>query len=110
MAELMQHLSGRFEHIVIDTPPVLAVTDATILSRIVDGVVLVAQCGGTSIAALQRTRRTLDNAGARILGVVLNKYDHRQQGYSYGYYCYGHYYQNYGSAYGQSGSSDHRVV
>jgi capsular exopolysaccharide synthesis family protein len=99
MAELLQKLSERFEHVVIDTPPVLAVTDATILSRIVDGVILVAQCGETSRAALQRTRRTLDSAGARILGVILNKYDHRQQGYSYGYY-YGHYYHTYGAAYG----------
>jgi capsular exopolysaccharide synthesis family protein len=102
MVELLQKLSERFEHVVIDTPPVLAVTDATILSRIVDGVILVAECGVTSKAALQRTRRTLDTSGARILGVILNKFDYRQQGYYYGYYYYGRYYHKYGygSGYG----------
>jgi capsular exopolysaccharide synthesis family protein len=102
MAELLRSLSERFEHVVIDTPPVLAVTDATILSRIVEGVVLVTECGTTSRAALQRTRRTLDAAGARILGVILNKFDQRLQGYYYGSY-YG--YPKYGYPYGHSDDS-----
>lgn len=106
MLELLRTLSERFEHVVIDTPPVMAVTDATILSRAVDGVVLVAECGGTSMAALQRTRRTLEAAGATILGVLLNKFDHRQQAYYYGYYHYGRYYQKYGYPYGEDRASN----
>ncbi len=82
MLELLSAVSERFEHVIIDSPPVLAVTDATILSRMVDGVVLVVQSGNTASGALLRTHRTLQTAGARILGVMLNKFDHRQQGYS----------------------------
>jgi capsular exopolysaccharide synthesis family protein len=93
MAELFRTLAARFEHVVVDSPPVLAVTDATILSSMVDAVVLVAESGRTAQAALLRTRTILENAGARILGVVLNKLDLRQLGY-YGYAGY-YYYQYY---------------
>ena len=91
MVEFIAALNERFEHVVIDSPPVMAVTDATILSRMVDGVVLVAQGGRTGKASLLRTRQILETAGARILGVLLNKYDLRQQGYyGGGYYHYGY--------------------
>jgi len=53
--------------------------------------VLVVQSGATSRGGLLRTVRTLDSAGARILGVVLNKFDVRQQSYYDGYYYYGRY-------------------
>lgn len=89
MADLLEKLSERFEQIIIDSPPVMAVTDATILSRLVDGVVIVAQGSRTSKTSLLRTCRTLDAAGARILGFILNKFDLRNEGY-YGYY-YGAY-------------------
>ena len=94
MLELLCAFGERFEHVVIDSPPVLAVTDSTILSRIVDGVVLVIQSCNTSRGALLRTHRTLETAGARILGLILNKFDHRQQSYYYGYSQYG--YKGYG--------------
>jgi len=105
MAELWKELSCRYEHIVIDSPPVLLVTDATILSSLADGVILVAESGKTPRAALLRTRRILDDAGARILGVVLNKLNQRHGGYyDYGYYRYGyHHYGEYGYGYGNSG-------
>jgi capsular exopolysaccharide synthesis family protein len=94
MTTLFSELASRFEHIVIDSPPVLAVTDATIIAGLVDGVVLVAESGRTHRAGLMRTRAILENAGARILGVVLNKLDLRREshyGYGYGYYYYGRY-------------------
>lgn len=95
MAELWKQLSSRYQHIIIDSPPVLLVTDATILSNLADGVILVAESGKTPRAALLRTRRILDDAGARILGVALNKLDQRHGGYyDYGYYRYG--YRHYG--------------
>jgi polysaccharide biosynthesis transport protein len=96
MAEILLTASKRFEHIVIDTPPVLSVTDATILSRMVDGVVLVVQSGTTARGGLLRTVRTLHAAGARILGVLLNKLDGRNRGYAYYKRYYG------GSYYGDS--------
>jgi len=94
MAELCRELAKRFEHVIIDSPPVLAVTDATIMAGLVDGVVLVAESGRTNRAGLMRTRAILENAGARILGVVLNKLDWRREGYygyGYGYYRYSRY-------------------
>jgi capsular exopolysaccharide synthesis family protein len=95
MAKLFKALAARFEHVVIDSPPVMAVTDATIISNLADGVVLVAESGTTARGGLLRTRIVLENAGARILGVVLNKFDWRQEGFYYGYYRYYQYYQKY---------------
>jgi Mrp family chromosome partitioning ATPase len=82
--------------VIIDSPPILPVTDATILSSLTDGVVLVAESGVTPRGGLMRTGTILENAGARIVGVVLNKFDPRQQG-SYGnyYYHYSRHYQKY---------------
>ncbi len=93
MEELLKTLSNQFEHVVIDSPPVLMVTDATLLSSMVDGVVMVCESGVTSRAAVMRVRRMLDQAGARILGAVLNKldfvneeyYESRYRNYSYYY-------------------------
>ena len=90
MAELLKELSERFERGSIDSPPVLVVTDGTILAGLVYGVVLVAESGRTHRAGHMRTRAVLENAGARILGVVLNKLDMQREGY-YGY-GYGNYY------------------
>jgi capsular exopolysaccharide synthesis family protein len=105
MAELIKELSERFEHIIIDSPPVLLVTDGTILAGLADGVVLVAESGKTHRAGLMRTRAILENASARILGVVLNKLDMQREGY-YGY-GYGYYFQSrYGKyPYGRSAAS-----
>jgi len=87
MAELLDELAMRFDHVIIDSPPVLAVTDAAILSGIVDGVLLVVEGGKTHRGALMHSYRTLVSSGARILGTVLNKYDNRNEG-SYGYGVY----------------------
>jgi len=93
MGQLLQELRKRFDHIVIDSPPCLAVTDATVLSSVVDGVILVVESGSTDRAALMRTYQLIQNAGAKILGVVLNKIDLRRDGY-YGSYYSGRYYYN----------------
>ena len=86
MVALLEQLKTRFVTVIIDSPPVLAVTDATILAILADRVLLVAASGGTSRAGLIRTRKILANAGARILGLVVNKLDPRFQSYqNYGY-------------------------
>lgn len=87
MRDLLAELRGRFDHIVVDTPPVLMVTDATILSSIVDGVVLVAESRVTSKASLGRAHRILGDTGANILGCVLNKLDLKYDGQYGSYYC-----------------------
>ncbi len=94
MESLLRELRQRFKFLVIDSPPVLPVTDAMILSTFVDGVAFVVESGVTARAAVTRARNVLENVGARILGLVLNKVDVRHNGY-YGYYD--HYYYSSGS-------------
>lgn len=93
MEALVRELRGRFTHIIIDSPPLLAVTDATILSTISDGTVLVVESGVTPKKLVGRARKALDAAGARLLGVALNKVQIHHDGYSgsyyRGYYAYG---------------------
>jgi capsular exopolysaccharide synthesis family protein len=95
MRDLLAALRGRFDHIVVDTPPILMVTDATILSSIVDGVVLVAESRVTSKASLARAHRILGDTGANVLGCVLNKLDLKYDGQYGSYYCdYVRYYRH----------------
>jgi polysaccharide biosynthesis transport protein len=93
MENFLHDLRGRFEHLVIDSPPLLMVTDATVLSRLVDGVVLVVESGVTTRNSFVRAYKILQNSGARILGTVVNKMDFRNDGY-YGY-AYRSYYHSY---------------
>jgi capsular exopolysaccharide synthesis family protein len=86
MPALLSQLTSQFSCIIIDSPPVLAVTDGTILATMADGVLLVAATGSTSRSGLIRTRKLLASAGAKILGLVVNKVDPRFQSYrTYGY-------------------------
>ena len=92
MKNLLQFLRGRYKHIIIDSPPAISFTDAAILSTLVDGVVLVAMAGKSSIHLMRRFKHRLGNIGARIYGVVLNgikagsmEYDYYGSGY-YEYY------------------------
>jgi capsular exopolysaccharide synthesis family protein len=93
MESLLRELRQRFKFVVIDSPPVLPVTDAMILSTLVDGVVFVVESGATVRGAVTRARKILQNVGANVLGVVLNKVDARHNGY---YDYYGRYYNTYG--------------
>jgi capsular exopolysaccharide synthesis family protein len=94
MEEVLKELRGRFEHVVVDSAPLLLVTDATILSRVVDGVVLVVESGVTATRALLRAHRVLESAGGKILGTVLNKWDAKREGV-YGYHRYRGFYRSY---------------
>ena len=93
MKNLLQFLRGRYKHVIIDSPPAISFTDAAILSTLVDGVVLVAMAGKSSIHLMRRFKHRLGNIGARIYGVVLNgikagsmEYDYYGSGY-YEYYA-----------------------
>ena len=92
MESLLRDLRGRYKFVVIDSPPVLPVTDAMILSTLVDGVVFVVESGATVRGAVTRARKILHNVGANVLGIVLNKVDMRHDGYYGEYGRYGHYY------------------
>ena len=83
MKQLLQSLSETYDHIIIDSPPLLKVTDPVILSTMVDGVILVVHGGKSTRDVVRRTRQELAVAGARIFGVVLNNVDMHNQGDEY---------------------------
>jgi len=87
MRRLLGQLSERFAHIIIDSPPAISFTDASILSTMVDGVMLVVHGGRSSRAVVRRAKQQLLDVGAHIFGVVLNNVKLEQQDYYYsGYY------------------------
>jgi capsular exopolysaccharide synthesis family protein len=87
MRKLLGILSERFSHIVIDSPPAISFTDASILSTMVDGVVIVVHSGRSSRAVVRRAKQQLLDVGAHIFGVVLNNVKLETQDYYYsGYY------------------------
>ena len=88
MKNLLQLLKGKFKHVVVDSPPAISFTDAAILSTQVDGVILVALAGKSSIHLLRRFKQRLATIGARIYGVVLNGI--KANSTEYGYYGYGY--------------------
>lgn len=93
MKNLLQFLKGKFQHVVIDSPPAISFTDAAIIATLVDGVVLVAMAGKSSVHLMRRFKHRLLNMGARIYGVVLNGI--KPNSVEYGYYGYGYDYSNY---------------
>jgi succinoglycan biosynthesis transport protein ExoP len=93
LAEAIAELRTKFKFIVIDSPPVMAATDAVILSVQADGVLLVVRSGETPKEAFTRTRDLLQSVKCRILGVVLNAVDLSSPDY---YYSYRYYPYSYG--------------
>jgi polysaccharide biosynthesis transport protein len=95
LAEMIVELRKKYKFIVIDSPPVMAATDAVILSVLVDGVLLVVRSGQTPKEAFIRTRDLLTSVKCRMLGVVLNAVDSSSPDYYYSYryhpYSYGSY-------------------
>lgn len=73
MKSFMEQLRNDFDIILVDSPPVGVVTDAAILSTIVDGTILVVSSGQVEIEAAQHAKQLLDKVNANILGVVLNR-------------------------------------
>jgi succinoglycan biosynthesis transport protein ExoP len=85
-AEVLKALTGLADVVIIDTPPVLAVTDAAILASQADGVVLVASAGQTHRKALAQSVATLTSGRVRLLGVALNKVAQSSRSSYYGTY------------------------
>ena len=94
MEEMLRKLSNVFEYIIIDSPPLLDVTDAVILSARVDGVVLVAKGSRTTKLAVRKSSKHLSDVGARILGVLINNVSLRKSGHYYHYRQYYNYYND----------------
>ena len=87
MAKLLEHCSHVYTHVIIDSPPILSVTDGVILARESDAVVLVVRHGKSSKHVVRRARDLLLRSGAPITGIVLNAVDMSSPEY-YGYYGY----------------------
>jgi succinoglycan biosynthesis transport protein ExoP len=92
--DLLKLLRSRYDFIFIDSPPILLVTDAVILSSKADGTIVVVRSGTTTRTVLSRIAEWMDRSTGRQLGIVLNAVDTRsvEYRYSYGYYGDAEYY------------------
>jgi succinoglycan biosynthesis transport protein ExoP len=90
MLRLINEQLSDFDLVIIDSPPLLAASDASILAKRVDGVVMVIRAGGTEFAAVRQALIQLSGVGARVLGAVLNDPDEKIP--KYGRYYYYDYY------------------
>jgi succinoglycan biosynthesis transport protein ExoP len=86
MRILLEVLSRRFNHIIIDSPPASSFADASVLSTLVDGVLLVVHSKRSSRGVVRRVKQRLQEMGARVCGVVLNHVDLSADDYYSGYY------------------------
>ena len=93
MKELVNHLRKEFDIIIFDTPPLIAVTDASLLSGLVDCFTLVVRAGTTNKRMLTRTLIGLENIGTKIAGLIVNEAS--EQTLYGGGYTYQYYYQYY---------------
>jgi len=90
MRDFIEELKSEFDMVLIDAPPVLAVTDAQILSTIADGVIFVASYGEAQKKALVDAKELIDKVGGKVIGIVFNKVPEAVSGY-YGKYYKGYY-------------------
>jgi capsular exopolysaccharide synthesis family protein len=95
--EVLDQLRGLYDIVVVDTPPLLAVTDPSVVAPRVDSVLLTIRLSKNARSEAERARQILVGLGATILGVVVNGIDPRAGGSGYGYGRYG-----YGYGYGYS--------
>lgn len=97
MRRLMITLQSKFNHVVVDSPPVSSFTDGVLISSMVDGVLLVVHGGKSSRHVVKRSRQLLHDVGAKIFGVVLNNVNLQSHDYYYYQRYYGsHYYKSNG--------------
>jgi protein-tyrosine kinase len=94
MGELLESLKGLGDntYIVIDSPPIMATSDPSLLSKMVDGIILVVRAGYTSRESVQGAMKSIDRQ--KIIGIVFNQIDIKPSTYSSEYYRYYQYYRN----------------
>ena len=107
MTHILDLLNKEYDLVLVDTPPLLSVTDASALAPAMDGVIMVVKPGVTKISALQQSLEQLRAVGAHVLGVVLNEVNPSSR--KYGYY-YNRYYSKYSHYYeGKDGTKHKRT-
>lgn len=72
MAKLVEELRARYDKIIIDSPPALAVADSVVIAHLVDGIVFVVRSGKTPRGSIRAAARSFDGVGGRVIGTVLN--------------------------------------
>lgn len=108
MDEVLEVLGREYDYVLIDTPPILPVTDAAVMAAKVDGVIMLTAWGGINPEVARDAKARLVQAGANIIGVILNKVEVNTPGNGYGYgYGYGYYYY-YGSEGKEDGEKKHK--
>lgn len=92
MSELIRDWKNKFDIVIFDSPPVLPVTDVSILASKVDGTILVYQVGKVARSALRRAKLQLESVGGKVVGIILNniRATEMELGDSYYYYRYGY--------------------
>src|SRR5205807_8489619 len=90
MNSLIARFRKHFDYVVIDTPPVNAVTDASVLAANADAAILVIDTNKATYTAVQHAKQALDRVGAKVLGSVMNKMKAAGGRYYYSEYVYGY--------------------
>jgi Mrp family chromosome partitioning ATPase len=86
MRDLLAKLRTEYDHVILDTPPVIPVTDPAVLSAMVDAVLLVVRSGKTTKNALRHARNLLLQINAPVMGTIVNGANMRSPDYYYQYY------------------------
>ncbi|MFS6554258.1 AAA family ATPase, partial [Parabacteroides distasonis] len=85
---VIEELKSKYDVIIFDTPPVGGLTDALVMTRLADAVLIVARAKKTTMELLENTKEALENVGANIAGVILNRVDKKDSKYYKNYYYY----------------------
>ena len=105
MLEIIHEIEGQSDLLIVDSPPVLAVTDASVLAPRMDGVLLVVKPGVTKFMAVKQAVEQLRRVGANVIGIVLNEVEFKRSRYYYKSYYYTYYDS---SSYTEPGSGNGR--
>jgi capsular exopolysaccharide synthesis family protein len=103
LPEIIARFRKEFDAVIIDTPPMLHMSDARVLGRLADGVIIVIRAGRTTRDTVQSTVQRFGEDGTRVIGTILNDWNpkkHQGGGYGYSYRSYHGYYDSYHKHYG----------
>lgn len=107
IAKMVEELREKFDLIIFDSPPASSLADAGIVSRMADATIIVVSAGDVTYSDLEVAKNNLANAGAKILGIVMNNMTKTARGYKYYKYKYKNYYR-YGYGYGYGYGKEER--
>lgn len=101
LGELFDRLSEDYDYVIVDTPPLVSVSDGALIASYCDGTILVVRSGETPRSLVKQSLSQLERSGCRLLGTVLNGVEAGGHGYGYGYgKYYSGYYRKYSKYYG----------